>query len=68
MVKTVNHLTWNMQPEFVAEQMTSFWKQYWENPKQPDMEYVIKKLDNLPNLEPFDPNISSSELFSALEA
>ena len=64
MVKTVNHLTWSMQPEFVAEQMTSFWKQYWENPKQPGMDSVI---DNPPKLEPFDPNISSSELFSALK-
>ena len=68
MVKTVNHLTWSMQPEFVAEQMTSFWKQYWDNPKEPDMDCVIKKLDHLPKLEPCDPNISSSELFSAQNA
>ena len=66
-VKTVQNLSWSSDPDFLAERMTVFWKKYWGYDRLPDLDYVDKVFEPMPQLQPFDPTIPVQELHECLK-
>ena len=60
--QTVQQLTWNSDPAYVASEVRHYWKQFWFSSKQPDWSYVTKCIPNLPQLPQFGAQISVSDL------
>ena len=63
---TVTQIIPNNEPQFIAETVQKYWDQFWNTSSQPNMEFVNRNLQNVPELPPFDPRITVQELHVAL--
>ena len=65
-VKKVTQLRPNNDPEFIAREIQSYWKQCWHSDKLPNLDLSGATSGTCPNFRLFDPVISVTELDFAL--
>ena len=54
--------TWTTDTTFIAEQVQTFWKKFWQTSKQPNMSDVHRMVQQLPEIPQFDPTVSAAEI------
>ena len=66
MKATAQQATWSTDTGYIASQIQSFWKTYWQPQRQPDMEQVADMIQCLPQIPEFDDVITALDVENAI--